>query len=105
MKDRLHRGLPADLHFWRDSASLEVDLLREQEGLLHPIEIKSGQTLASDFFDGLRRWSHLSGDSAADPWLVYGGDKALRRGTIDIIPWQDLPHRLLGPDETTGASS
>ena len=99
MKDRLHCGLPADLHFWRDSAGLEVDLLREQNGLLHPIEIKSGQTIASDFFDGLRRWGILSGDSASEAWLVYGGDKALRRGTMDVIPWRELPQRLRAPNE------
>lgn len=94
LKDRLHRGLPADLHFWRDSAGLEVDLLREQDGILHPIEIKSGQTLAADFFDGLRRWMLLSGDTASAPWLVYGGETALRRGTTEVIPWRDLPQRL-----------
>ena len=106
LKDRLHRGLPADLHFWRDSAGLEVDLLCEQSGLLlHPIEIKSGQTLASDFFNGLRRWGLLSGDSAAEPWLVYGGDKAFRQGTVDIIPWRDLPHRLQALNEPGGPNA
>jgi predicted AAA+ superfamily ATPase len=94
LKNRLHRGLPADITFWRDSAGLEVDFLHEQDGLLHPIEVKSGQTLASDFFDGLQRWLHLSGDAAAEPWLVYGGDTALRRGITEIIPWRDLPSRL-----------
>jgi hypothetical protein len=71
-----------------------VDLLREQDGLLHPIEIKSGQTLASDFFEGLRRWALLSGDTASAPWLVYGGDTALRRGATEVIPWRELPNRL-----------
>jgi hypothetical protein len=94
LKDRLHHGLLPALHFWRDSAGLEVDLLREQDGRLHPIEIKSGQTLAGDFFDGLHRWSVLSGDTATSPWLVYGGDTALRRGTTEVIPWRDLPGRL-----------
>ena len=103
LKDHLHRGLPADLHFWRDSAGLEVDLLREQHGFLHPIEIKSGQTLATDFFAGLQRWGLLSGTAAVAPWLVYGGDQALRRGSTDIIPWRDLPRRLLDLDGASQA--
>lgn len=95
LKHRLHRGHPADLHFWRDSAGLEVDLLREQGGFLHPIEVKSGQTLATDFFDGLRRWCLLSGDIASPTsWLIYGGDTGLRRGTTQVIPWRELPQRL-----------
>jgi predicted AAA+ superfamily ATPase len=94
LKDRLHQGQPPDLAFWRDSAGLEVDLLRERETRLQPIEVKSGQTLASDFFNGLQRWLQLSGDAASAPWLIYGGDIALRRGPTEVIPWRDLPTRL-----------
>jgi predicted AAA+ superfamily ATPase len=101
LKNRLHHGLPADIYFWRDSAGLEVDFLHEQDGLLHPIEVKSGQTLAADFFDGLQRWMGLSGGSAAEPWLVYGGDTALRRGTTEIVPWRDLPSRLQSTSQRT----
>ncbi len=94
LKARLDRGLPSDLYFWRDSAGLEVDLLRETGGMLQPIEVKSGQTLASDFFDGLRRWTALPGNSALESWLVYGGDTALRSGATQVIPWRELPSRL-----------
>ncbi|MDE3032907.1 MAG: ATP-binding protein [Acidobacteriota bacterium] len=97
LKARLHAGLPPDLYFWRDSAGLEVDLLREQGDLLHPIEIKSGQTVASDFFEGLRRWGALAGRPEAEAWLVYGGEQALHRGTTTIIPWRDLPGALERP--------
>ena len=94
LKDRLDRGFPSDLYFWRDSVGLEVDLLREKGGLLQPIEVKAGQTLASDFFDGLRRWTALPGNSAQESWLVYGGDTALRSGATQVIPWRELPARL-----------
>lgn len=105
LKNCLHGGLPADITFWRDSAGLEVDFLHEQNGLLRPIEVKSGQTLASDFFDGLQRWSRLSGDSAAGPWLIYGGDTALHHGTMEIIPWRDLPGRLQIPAQETTSNA
>lgn len=94
LKERLSKGLSPDLYFWRDNTGLEVDLIRERGSHLHPIEIKSGQTLASDFFDGLRRWARLSGSATTHPWLVYGGDLASRNGDIDIIPWRHLPERL-----------
>ena len=89
-----NRGEPADLHFWRDSQGLEVDLLVDRGGALHPIEVKSGQTLASDFFASLGKWSELAGRGNLQSWLVYGGDSALRRGQVDVIPWEDLPDQL-----------
>jgi uncharacterized protein len=100
MKARYFQGQPPDLYFWRDSAGLEVDLLRMTDGQLHPIEIKSGQTLAKDFFDGLHRWTRLAGQTIPNPWLVYGGDQEFQRDAIEIIPWSRLPHRLERGSET-----
>ena len=98
LKERLFQGQPPDLFFWRDRAGLEVDLLREDGASLHAIEVKSGQTLASDFFVGLERWAKLSGPPSGsggpNSWLVYGGDLALHRGDTEIIPWRALPGRL-----------
>lgn len=94
LKARFAEGLPGDLYFWRDSAGLEVDLLREDGATLHPIEIKSGQTLAPDFLDGLRKWGALAGQAHQGAWLVYGGDLGLQRDGVEVIPWRELPHRL-----------
>jgi len=94
LKARTFQGQPPDLYFWRDSAGLEVDLLRLAGDDLHPVEIKSGQTLAKDFFDGLRRWARLADQTTPSPWLVYGGDRELQRDGIEIIPWHRLPHWL-----------
>jgi predicted AAA+ superfamily ATPase len=91
LKARLNRGQPDDLYFWRDSQGLEVDLLAERHGDLSPIEIKSGQTVAQDFFQGLDRWSALSGRPDRPAWLVYGGDRGFSRGPIEIVPWRELP--------------
>lgn len=91
LKTRLNQGLPPDLYFWRDSQGLEVDLLEERGGELYPVEVKSGQTLAADFFKGLLRWNQLAGRAEGKAWLVYGGSQELRHGAIDVIPWRELP--------------
>ena len=59
VKHAFHRGEAADLYFWRDGAGLEVDLLREREGCLQPMELKSGATFASDW---------LAHCGAGKPW-------------------------------------
>jgi hypothetical protein len=44
----------------------------EQSDKLTPIEIKSGQTLNSDYFTGLVQWKNLAGSMDGESWLVYG---------------------------------
>ncbi|MFM8768947.1 MAG: DUF4143 domain-containing protein [Rubrivivax sp.] len=53
VKHALHRGERPDLHFFRDSNGLEVDLLVGHglpPGQLGLVEIKSGQTVSSSWF-------------------------------------------------------
>jgi hypothetical protein len=94
-KERFNQGLPSDMYFWRDSKGLEVDLLLERGGTLWPVEIKSGQTLAADFFNGLRTWSALAGRPEKPACLIYGGDRALNQGNIQVVPWRDLAAGIL----------
>ena len=41
MKDRLNAGESAEMYFYRDSESTEVDLLLPTSGKLHAIQIKT----------------------------------------------------------------
>jgi len=91
LKTRLHRGQAPDLHFWRDSQGLEVDLLVERGGDLNPVEVKSGQTIATDFFQALNRWKGLAGKPDMPAWLVYGGGQRFRNGNVEVVPWRELP--------------
>lgn len=94
LKGRFNRGQQADLHFWRDSKGLEVDLLLDDGNSLKPVEIKSSQTLAADSFTSLKKWCELSGDTSRSAWLVYGGSTVLVNGNVSIIPWNNLPKEL-----------
>jgi uncharacterized protein len=90
LKARFNQGLPGqDLYFWRDRGGTEVDLLIELGEQLRPVEIKSGQTLNSDYFKGLRKWLDLAGSQAVDPALVYGGNEALVHAGIQVVPWRE----------------
>lgn len=90
LKNRLHQGEEGDLYFWRDSAGHEIDLVLDLGSSLTPIEIKSGMTVASDFFQGLDYWRKLSGLPNAPGVLVYAGDRAYRRQGIVVHPWDAL---------------
>lgn len=90
VKQAFHAGQPADLYFWRDSAGHEVDLLMEQGGQLQAIEIKSGATLASDWFAALQKWQGFAGEEALPPRLVYGGEGIYQREGVEVLGWRGL---------------
>ena len=95
LKCRHNAGLPPDLFFWRDRIGNEVDLLLEMGEKLHPVEIKSGQTLNPDFFSGLHRWLNMASDVAVDPCLVYGGGEELTHKEIKVLPWREAHRAVL----------
>jgi hypothetical protein len=88
VKNFENRGLPPDLYFWRDSTGHEVDLLIEQGSQLIPIEIKSGQTFATDFLDGLKYWRALAGQADSPAALVYGGGESYIRQGVAVTSWR-----------------
>ncbi|HHT9111431.1 MAG TPA: ATP-binding protein [Candidatus Brocadiaceae bacterium] len=95
LKARFNKGMQPNLFFWRDSKGLEIDLLLEEGEELRPVEIKSGQTIASDFMNSLTKWAALSGTNDRPAWLVYGGDRELASGTVTIVPWKKLSNSPL----------
>jgi predicted AAA+ superfamily ATPase len=89
LKARFNRGLSSNLFFWRDNTGNEVDLLIEQGQTLIPVEIKSGQTIASDFTSGLEKWRRISGVDAPG-YLAYGGTSSMNHKGIRVLAWSDL---------------
>ncbi len=89
-KQKYNAGQVADLYFWRDSAGHEVDLLEETTSGLLATEIKSGATFAPDWLDGLRKWSHVAGDKAGVPKLIFGGDASFEREQCHVLSWRDM---------------
>lgn len=90
LKQRYNAGLPVNLFFWRDNIGHEVDLLLDEGERLRPIEIKSGQTIGSEHFDGLRTWQGFAGEAAGPPTLIYAGTDAYNRSGIQVTPWNQL---------------
>lgn len=90
LKQRFNHGMPADLYFWRDNNGLEADLVFESEDRLQTVEIKSGQTVTSDYIRAGQKSTRFAGDEAAMPWLVHGGDDQYERGGVRVLGWRGL---------------
>jgi hypothetical protein len=89
LKNFHNRGAEPDLYFWRDSTGHEIDLLIDQGTIQIPIEIKSGQTIASDFFSDINYWKALARRPDGDAGLVYGGDTSYKRQGVSVVSWSD----------------
>lgn len=86
-KNFVHRWEQPGLYFWRDAAGHEIDIIIELGQQLIPVEVKSGQTFASDFLGNLDYWRGLSGQNHGPAALVYGGDSAFKRAGVTVYPW------------------
>jgi predicted AAA+ superfamily ATPase len=80
-----HNGQKPPLYFWRDSRGLEVDLILDMGIRRIPVEIKSGETVAADFFDSLDQYAQLSHDPGG--MLIYGGGESYTRRGYHVRPW------------------
>jgi hypothetical protein len=87
LKRTLHRGREPSIFFWRDSTGNEVDILIDAEGGVIPVEIKSGQTVAADFFKGLDYWKKVSKTQSESAGLIYGGNRSYHRKGTAVHAW------------------
>ena len=91
LKAQTNRGIKPSLHFLRDKEGHEVDAIIETApDTFQAIEIKSGETIASDFFRGLDYWRAKLTRQTLTPWLVHGGTARQDREKAAVLPWHDL---------------
>lgn len=85
-----NQGDEPPLWYWRDPAGLEVDVLVEEGQTLHPVEIKLGATVDSEWLTRLTRWKELAGESAGQPTVIYGGDTEHLRSGVALRSWSGI---------------
>jgi predicted AAA+ superfamily ATPase len=83
-----HRGEPPALYYWRSRDGLEVDLLIDRNGKLHPVEIKATSTVTATHAAGLVRWRQIAGREEAPAVLFADVDRAMTVArSIHAVPW------------------
>jgi len=95
-----HAGRRPNLFHYRESRGIEVDLLIEEGMRIDAVESKSGATIASDFFDNLRRFSerltNASQTYEVNGYLIYGGSSSQQRSDVSVLRWQDVDRIATG---------
>ena len=106
VKHALHRGERPDLHFFRDSNGLEVDLVVGNglsPGQLGLVEIKSGQTVSSSWFKPMERVAQALGPSRIGRrMMIYGGSEHQVRQGVEVVGFSAGALNA-GTEESAGA--
>lgn len=89
-----NRGERAPLAFYRDQVGDEVDLVIEHARELIALEIKSGQTVASDFFASLDRFEaqlqRTDTKTKMRRVLAFGGAPGQKRSDTRVLAWNEV---------------
>lgn len=89
LKFDLNRNRYAELYFYRDNNGNEVDLLYRRDQRLLPVEIKSGQTVTSDYLKGIEYFNKNFGGT--EGLVVYRGSEAHHRSDgTSIVPANEV---------------
>ncbi len=90
LKYRFNKGKRNNLNFYRDSARNEIDVIYNIAHNFLPIEIKLGETVASEFFKGFKAIEKIAGNFPFGKLIIYGGDREETRGDTKIINYSNI---------------
>jgi predicted AAA+ superfamily ATPase len=86
-KRLLNRGIDPNVYFWRTAAGTEVDILVEEQGVLHPIEVKATATPRPAMAAGITSLCKDLGPQISKGYIVHMGELILPLAPkIEAIP-------------------
>jgi len=91
MKQFLNQGKRPNCYYWRDNTGHEIDLLIEHASRIFPMEIKSSQTLKTEFFKNLEFFQKISGTPPEQSFLIYAGTENQNRLLGSARSWDNFP--------------
>lgn len=93
-KHYLNQGKKPGLYHYRENSGLEFDVLMETPEGLTPVEIKSAQTINSEFFKNFTqaasREELATQLNVSQGKIAYAGDTPQTRHGVRVIPWGQL---------------
>lgn len=94
LKHLYNHGNPGRLYFFRDNAGHEVDLLYPLGPKVIAVEIKAGQTVSADWFNGLHFFRELQPQAVGKAFVVYAGAREEKRSDAHVLPYHRFQSRL-----------
>jgi len=90
IKRNFNRGEFRQPYFWQDNHGKEIDCVLENGERVTAVEIKSGKTMSTNYFDNLKYWRSLAALPENQEYVVYGGDQSMQTSAGSFISWRNL---------------
>ena len=92
IKQRFNQGEANGVYFFRDKAGLEGDALVQGRKTLKIVEVKAGQTVASDWAASSKKIAELFAKTkqGVSSVVVYGGTEKQERNGVTYLPWHAI---------------
>jgi predicted AAA+ superfamily ATPase len=78
IKRNFNRGENRQPYFWQDNHGKEIDCLLIDGERVTPVEVKSGKTISTSYFDNLKYWRSLAALPENQGYVVYSGDQSMQ---------------------------
>jgi len=91
-KQRFNRGEANGVYFFRDKAGPESDVLVQGRKTMKIVEVKAGQTIASDWAANSQKITELFAKTKqpVSSVVVYGGNEKQERNGVTHLPWHAI---------------
>jgi hypothetical protein len=99
IKNYYNQGRIPKLFFWRDQIGHEIDCINEYQNTIEAIELKSGKTIAQDFFVNLTYLQEITDNFSTTSYVVYGGDNEQLRSKTKVISWRNIDKYLMQQED------
>ena len=90
IKHSYNRGENRQPYYWQDNHGKEIDCLLVNGEKVTAVEIKSGKTMSTSYFENLNYWRSLAALPENQEFVVYGGDQSMQTDAGTLISWKDL---------------
>ncbi len=89
LKKSFNQSKIDNLYYFRDNRGSEVDIILDHGHFFNQVEIKSSQTISSDFFRGLDYLKRIS-RRVKHSYLIYGGNESRIQQGVSICGWKNI---------------
>jgi len=90
IKRSFNQGENRQPYYWQDNHGKEIDCLLVNGEKVAAVEIKSGKTISTSYFENLIYWRSLAALPENQEYVVYGGDQSMQTGAGTLISWKNL---------------
>jgi hypothetical protein len=90
IKRSFNRGENRQPYYWQDNHGKEIDCLLVSGERVTAVEIKSGKTISTSYFENLNYWRSLAALPENQEYVVYGGDQSMQTSAGALISWKEL---------------